>query len=188
MAWGRKTVQIADLQQRCIRLDKELRDTNSTEARRADRAARENDELKREKDDLKREKDTANAKVGYLEATRESLRAELSAAQARERELEWAVHLLNASLSRKLGADIGDPFDEVLPSTLEAARGAVRERDIVVKWDELDGAATVHFPKKDQRRAPWAQGAMHIGFSAADLIYDPSRSSVGPFSPIENPA
>lgn len=183
MAWGRKAEQIFQLMEdRRQVVARALKAESAVLLAHAERDVARIDAkaFKRKADDLER----------VARERREALtdrEQEIRVLKDRQRELEWAVQLLNVACGRT-GDDMSSPLIDVQPSELEAAREAVRERDIVVKWDDLTGKPEVHFPKKDERRAPWAQGAMHIGFSAADLIYDPSRSSVGLFSPIENPA
>lgn len=166
MAWGRKARRIAELvkdRERCA--ERAYRAEGAVEVARAERDIARIDAkaFKRKAEDLEKVKKAANDEAA-------ARRVELREAKARQLELEWAVALLNIACGRT-GDDVGSPVTGVTPAELEQAKEAVRERDVVVRWDELAGVPTVHFPKKDQRRAPWAQGGMYMVPGAVELVY-----------------
>lgn len=185
MAWGRKAAQIRGLQERLTF----VREQQIKDREELNRAQDEATAARREQDRLQRKADELEHSVRRFREDNVDKDQRLNAAEARQRELEWAVALLNIARGRT-GDDVDSPVTGATPAELEQAKEAVRERDVVVKWDELAGVPTVHFPKKDQRRAPWgpARTLFPVSIALGDLIYDPSRGSVGPFSPIGNPA
>lgn len=179
MAWGRKARRIAELAEdrrqvaaRALKAENAaLRAQDDRDAARRDAKA-----LKRKADDLEKAKKAANDEAA-------ARRIELRETSARVRELEWAVQLLNVACGRT-GDDMSSPLIGVRPSELETAREAVRERDIVVKWDDLTGKPEVHFPKKDERRAPWARatGGLIVGTfypNTSDLLFAPRNPFPG---------
>lgn len=172
MAWGRKAAIIRDLKER----QKELREaTYSTQAQR-ETALTERDVAQVEAKALKRKAEDLEKAVRERREAVMDREQEIHVLKARQRELEWAVHLLNIVLSNKAGSSISAPLTSIEKSTIETAREAGRERDIVLTWDDLNGTPEVHFPKKDERRAPWApaQGGPLVGYpNARDLTYDP---------------
>lgn len=165
MAWGRKAERIADLEKQYRKVCKELTAEEAKgyflEAER-DVAKIDAKAFKRKAADFEKAKKVADDRTGD-QADR------IRRAQARVHELEWAVQLLNVACART-GDGMGSPLTGVNPPELETAREAVRERDIVVKWDDLTGKPEVHFPKKDERAAPWRDRPM-IAFHAGDFIY-----------------
>lgn len=178
MAWGRKAYRIADLEQRFRKLE-----ASRDEYRHGLHIAQAEGDVARI--DAKAFKRSAADLEHVARERREALtdrEQEIRALKDRQRELEWAVHLLNGVLSNKVHSSIGTPVTAIMESTMETAREAVRERDIVVKWDDLTGKPEVHFPKKDERRAPWARATG--GFLAGTVyptVSDPLFAPRNPF-------
>lgn len=179
MAWGRKARRIAELAE-SLAISRDLRA----------RYEQKLDGATFERDAARIERDAARRKVDVLEKAKKAANDEAAArrvalreSEARVCELEWAVQLLNVALTRT-GDNLGSPLTGVNPSELETAREAVRERDIVVKWDDLTGKPEVHFPKKDERRAPWARatGGLIVGTlypNTSDLLFAPATPFTG---------
>lgn len=149
MAWGRKAKQIENFRG----LLKGAEERSSAYRIAAAQAQDEVFSLRRANDKLKRQRDQDNREHG------------------REQELLYAAHLLNAVLSNRTGTSESVPVDELSESSYKAAKKALRERDVVVKWDDLNGTASIHFPKKSERRAPWA--GMYAAGGMVDV--DPAK-------------